>query len=180
MQPWCRTTYQQQTLSVLSAYGAAICFQYSLSSANGRSWCICLVVLYQYCIEGQYFPLRGFLFGRHCGQMTGQMVKETVGPYACLTHALRIPYANHSPCIGKIEAVLKQKMHLMHCFLASNVAMTGWNYTLQNNISKHIITWRFNIETRNLTQQEYWTHPYASLRNSGFCLRAWMIWPPQD
>ena len=101
-------------------------------------------------------------------------------PYACLTHTLRIPYANHSPCIGKIEAVLKQKMHLMHCSLASNVAMTGWNYTLQNNISKHIITWRFNIETRNLTQQEYWTHPYASLRNSGFCLRAWMIWPPQD
>ena len=46
-------------------------------------------------IEGQYFPLHGFLFGRHCGQMTGQMVKETVGPYACLTHALRIPYANH-------------------------------------------------------------------------------------
>jgi len=29
--------YRQQTLSVLSAYGAAICFQYLLSSANGRS-----------------------------------------------------------------------------------------------------------------------------------------------
>ena len=28
-----------------------------------------------------------FLFGRHCGQMNGQ--KETVGPYACLTHSLR-------------------------------------------------------------------------------------------
>ena len=50
--PRCRTTYQQQTLSVLSAYGTAICFQYSLSSANTKSWCICLVVLYQYGMEG--------------------------------------------------------------------------------------------------------------------------------
>jgi len=40
-------------------------------------------------------------------------------------------------------------------------------------------SWRFNIETRNLTQQEYWTNPYASLRNSRFCLRTLMIWPPQ-
>ena len=122
-----------------------------------------------------------FLFGRHCGQMSGQVVNETVGPYACLTHTLRKSLTIRWTKTGKIEGTTQTRdaydwdnrmanlpLPLLHLWAWASVylqrkewkAITDWKYSFQLIQVEGPTSKPDTLRKRNLWEKL--THPYAT------------------